>query len=820
MSRSAAGTHGVNLMPLLDVLLCTMGTLIVILGVINREARLHPAKRLPGKSNAKAQQLEQMVEAQEDLQLRIQELNAAKEKTLADLENSRTRLAGVEDSSRHLEDQLQSLADAAKQLPGSNASDDPQREKLRLELTQLNQRRMQLEIDLQKARANSTRRQPGYAVIPFDEMYKTSRRPIYIECRGDSVILQPEGIVFGPQDFLGPGGPSNPLASALRAAQEYWRNAPRPAPDMPNEPYPLLLVRPNGIIGYYLVRDAMSSWDAEFGYELVGEDWKLEYPNQPDPQLQEMENRAVAEARQQLQWLAQVSPELFSRKASKVEYHVSPFRGGIVRDGGPSLGNDPFAEDPLGGFGRGGRNGNSAMPGMVGGPGGNPGNGVGVGSGNGFGGPSDMGGLADARGNSAFAADTIGGNGTGQGGMGPGGSYSAGMSGPGGSGAVGGASGGNSGPDVAGVGPRYAGTGNGTAGFGNDGGNIGGGTNTGGSGSVGGNSGDGTSGGSGNMVGGSGGASSNSSQLAGGGNPNYGNGGGGAGGGNSAQPGNGSNPSNGITNSASSAANTFRGMPGSGGSPSQYGGVLLPNSAGGMMSASSSSARSSGESGSAGSSMGTANGQYAGSAGQYSGGAGGGGSPYGSSSPTGGAGGGSGTSSGGDSSGGGSAGAASSAMGSSGGGSGSSGGGPSMTFDFSQQQQQNAAAYDDSTQQQSSSSHSMSKNRGKNWALPTSHTASVPVQRPIRVECWSDRLVLVPDTRDQQPQVISLGERTEDAIEPLVGAVRTYTRSWGIAGRSMYWKPQLVLNVNPNAEARAADLQTLLADSGWDVKRK
>ncbi len=123
-------------------------------------------------------------------------------------------------------------------------------------------------------------------------------------------------------------------------------------------------------------------------------------------------------------------------------------------------------------------------------------------------------------------------------------------------------------------------------------------------------------------------------------------------------------------------------------------------------------------------------------------------------------------------------------------------------------------------QQQSSSSHSMAKSRGKNWAPPTSHTASVPVQRPIRVECYSDRLELIPDTKDQQVQVIPLGQRTEDSVEPLVAAVRTYTRSWGIAGRSMYWKPQLVLKVNPNADARAADLQTLLADSGWDVKRK
>ncbi len=106
-----------------------------------------------------------------------------------------------------------------------------------------------------------------------------------------------------------------------------------------------------------------------------------------------MENRAVAESRQQLQWLAQVSPELFSRKSSnnKTEYHVSPFRGGVVRDGGPSLGNDPFADDPLGGFGRGGRNGNSAMPGLAGGPGGNAGSGMGGGSANGFAGNSGNG---------------------------------------------------------------------------------------------------------------------------------------------------------------------------------------------------------------------------------------------------------------------------------------------------------------------------------------------------------------------------------------------------------------------------------------------
>ena len=136
--------------------------------------------------------------------------------------------------------------------------------------------------------------------------------------------------------------------------------------------------------------------------------------------------------------------------------------------------------------------------------------------------------------------------------------------------------------------------------------------------------------------------------------------------------------------------------------------------------------------------------------------------------------------------------------------------------------QQNTQLYDDTQQQQqqSSSSQSLARKRGKNWAVSTTQKTSMPIDRPVRVECWSDRLVLVPDTSDQQPQVIPLSARTDDAVDPLVGAVRTYTKSWGIAGRSMYWKPQLVLNVNPGAERRAADLQVLLADSGWDVKRK
>ena len=77
-------------------------------------------------------------------------------------------------------------------------------------------------------------------------------------------------------DFEGPLGPGNPLASTLRAAREYLtRGAP---PNSPGQPYPLLLVRPEGIMAFYAARAAMASWASEFGYELLEPDRKLQFP--------------------------------------------------------------------------------------------------------------------------------------------------------------------------------------------------------------------------------------------------------------------------------------------------------------------------------------------------------------------------------------------------------------------------------------------------------------------------------------------------------------------------------------------------------------
>ena len=134
--------------------------------------------------------------------------------------------------------------------------------------------------------------------MPYEGPNHTRRRPVYIECRADAMVLQPEGIELGPRDFAGILGAGNPLASALRGEREYFARQATPGkPD--SEPYPLLLVRPEGVKTYYAARSALDSWGTDFGYELIGEDWKLTY-TEPDPQLAQLLRQIVADARMRM----------------------------------------------------------------------------------------------------------------------------------------------------------------------------------------------------------------------------------------------------------------------------------------------------------------------------------------------------------------------------------------------------------------------------------------------------------------------------------------------------------------------------------------
>lgn len=77
----------------------------------------------------------------------------------------------------------------------------------------------------------------------------------------------------------------------------------------------------------------------------------------------------------------------------------------------------------------------------------------------------------------------------------------------------------------------------------------------------------------------------------------------------------------------------------------------------------------------------------------------------------------------------------------------------------------------------------------------------------------------MPDERGQrQGKIIPLGNRTVDAVDDLVAAVRNHMDAWETAGEGMHWRPELRLQGEAGAEQRVNDLARILQNSGMDIR--
>jgi hypothetical protein len=516
-----------SLFPFLVVLICTMGALILLLVIIARQARLQAAE----DSAARGAEVHKEIEdARQWAQLEIREYRYSREKTESQRTEARLALGHVEDHIRRLRRELARLEATWGELQSVHEKGADRREARQAEIDRLKAQIAQAELDLAEAREAAEGRR-SYAVVPYQGPHATHRRPIYVECRRDAVVLQPEGIVLEADDFAGPLGSGNPLDVALRAVREYLLRHQGFDPEKTGEPYPLLLVRPQGTAAYYAARAAMESWASDFGYELIGDDWQLEFPS-PDPQLAEEVAEAVATARVRQRRLIAAAPSRFARR-SQAAFVASPYSGGLVPHRGSS--------------------------------------------------DQDASAYQSGRPFRRFGSQFAPGKDHGEGPM--------------------------PGPSSAGSAPA---------------------------------------------------------------------------------------PEEGQT-----------GQP-----------------------------------------------------------AGGGPSPAGRPTPE----------------------SASDAAGCA------------------------LASAADRPQ-------SLAKARGRNWGLPNAAEGWVPITVPIRIDCLSDRLILVPEKGMGQPRAIALGHRTQDAVDELISAVWEYVERWGSAGNGMYWRPVLSLDVAPDAESRYTDLKTLLDGSGLGVER-
>ena len=66
--------------------------------------------------------------------------------------------------------------------------------------------------------------------------------------------------------------------------------------------------------------------------------------------------------------------------------------------------------------------------------------------------------------------------------------------------------------------------------------------------------------------------------------------------------------------------------------------------------------------------------------------------------------------------------------------------------------------------------------------------------------------------------MIPLGLDTARTVDELVSVLWKRVDRWGTPGNGMYWRPTLILEVPPDGRKPASELETLLQDSGLELR--
>jgi hypothetical protein len=353
-------SDSISLFPFLAVLLCTMGALLVMLVILMRgaaERALLPAApehqlaeatgpRLTNPAATTPEEQARLMSELEEVATYQKELDQLRAEAERRLKNEQERLSHAEEHARRLEEELAKLSIAAEQLKQTEQNQTVDQKQAEEELARLEKLIAETEALVENLRKDAGGKK-SYAIVPYKGPNGTYRKPIYIECTDKGVIIQPEGLVLTPEDFLAPRWPGNPLASVLRASREYLnQKAAREGAPEPPDPYPLLLVRPSGNDAYDLCYHAIKSWDADYGYEFIEEDLKLAFPEAADPELARAQHHALLVSRERLLRLVQSAPSRFP--------DVQMIRGVPTRiSGGKSMGGHGAEGGAYAGMGQG-----------------------------------------------------------------------------------------------------------------------------------------------------------------------------------------------------------------------------------------------------------------------------------------------------------------------------------------------------------------------------------------------------------------------------------------------------------------------------------
>ena len=328
----------VSLFPFLAVLICTLGVLIVMLVMAVKSADVQSAKKQAEDDSEKQAQIAELDDAVALNQIRIKGMSSVRPDALEKLQQSRSHRSYLEGEVRKIKRELETVIAQWNSLQSEAepvvSSEKFSEEEGKQTLAKLEDSILRVRSEIETKRENNSAIKPTmYVIEPYRGRGGTFRRPIFIECLKDEIVLQPSGIRLRKDEFVLPLQPGNMLDSALLANREYWERYDLVGKE--GKPYPLAIVRPDGAETFVLVRRAMQSWDDEFGYELVDGGKVLSF-GKKDPQLVEEVQEAIEEARgRQQSRIAVIESQrardaMYANERSRPGLRVSGGQGGFV----------------------------------------------------------------------------------------------------------------------------------------------------------------------------------------------------------------------------------------------------------------------------------------------------------------------------------------------------------------------------------------------------------------------------------------------------------------------------------------------------------
>lgn len=314
--RSRRGNdYAPSTFPFLAVLLCVIGALVLLLVINVTNSRASARNQVQSELT---EAIEQAKERSDYLVSISEELQARRQQVSKQIDLRRSELARAEDHIERLEKDLLEAQARLEKLEDMQESselkaNDPAR------IQELKDQIEKQKLRLAEAIAERKDQTPAFSIIPYEGANRTTRRPVYLECTAQGVVIQPEGVLVSIEDLGPPHGPGNPLDAALRVLRNAYQSRDA-IYGITIPPYPLLLVRPEGIASYALARSAMSGWDDQFGYELIDAQMELAFP-EGIPELKTDLVRALGVAKDRQRSLVAALPARYSRNpfATKTE---------------------------------------------------------------------------------------------------------------------------------------------------------------------------------------------------------------------------------------------------------------------------------------------------------------------------------------------------------------------------------------------------------------------------------------------------------------------------------------------------------------------